>query len=303
MAPPDPRSQARTHANLDEPAKSLSDSTWCLVGGGNMASAIVHGSIDAGVMAADRFVIVEADAEKRDGWTREGVANFGGVREGLAHLASIERHPGDGHIVLAVKPQMYGAVAPGLCEELKRIPRRVCSIMAGVTTARIEESLGAGAHVVRVMPNTPAQIRMGTAAFARGVSMPLGEETQVVALFATLGKVVALREELFDAFTAIAGSGPAYLFALAEAMVAGAIKQGIEPTDADAIVRSVLEGSASLLARHAHLAPGSHRAAVTSRGGTTAAALQIWEERGVMQSIAEAIDAAAARGRELSRQI
>jgi pyrroline-5-carboxylate reductase len=151
------------------------------------------------------------------------------------------------------------------------------------------------------MPNTPAQIRMGCSAVALGRSASPGDDAFTRTLFAALGRVVTLEERLFDAFTAVAGSGPAYVFYLAEAMTKAAIHQGIGEADADAIVRSVLHGSAALLAGETSKPAADLRAAVTSKGGTTAAAIAVMNAKGVMEAMSEAIAAGTKRGEELSR--
>jgi len=126
-----------------------------------------------------------------------------------------------------------------------------------------------------------------------------GDDALARRLLSAVGNVVDLEEELFDAFTGVAGSGPAYVFALAEGMIAGAREAGIPEGEADRIVRGVIAGSAALLSEASGTRPADLRAAVTSKGGTTAAALAVWEEAGVVEAIARAIVAARDRGREL----
>lgn len=273
------------------------------VGGGNMCRAIVDGGIAAGVLRRDGVVVCEIDDAKRNEWLAKGFAAVSDVVEGMRMLRSSEGNPGGGHVLLAVKPQMVNAAAGALRTALDAdaLTRTVVSILAGTRTETLERLLGARARVVRVMPNTPAQIRMGCSAVALGRSARPGDDAFTRTLFAALGSVVLLDERLFDAFTAVAGSGPAYVFYLAEALTKAAVQQGIPESDADAIVRSVLHGSATLLAGEKNKPAADLRAAVTSKGGTTAAAIAIMDAKGMMGTMSEAIAAGTKRGEELSR--
>lgn len=265
-----------------------------------MAGAIIRGAIASGRIAADRFVIVEPDEAKRREFDSIGTQSFAELQEAATAFASIEPTPGDGHLVLAVKPQGFPQIAAGARAALVSRSRRVASIMAGTTTSMIEASLGPNARVIRLMPNTPAQIGKSTTAWSRGISARPGDEGLVVALFGTIGVTIELEERLLDAFTAVAGSGPAYLFYLAEAMMSGAIREGVEPRHASDIVRSVLVGASALLAATPNRSPAELRKSVTSRGGTTEAAVRVLDEAQVREAIERAIAEATARGKSLS---
>ncbi len=268
-----------------------------------MCRAIVEGGIAAGVLRSEGVIVCEIDDAKRAEWTAKNVAAVSNVGEGMRLLAARESTAGAGHVLLAVKPQMVDGAAAALRASLDAggITRTVVSILAGTRTEMLERLLGSQARVVRVMPNTPAQIRMGCSAVALGRSAHPGDDAFTRTLFAALGRVVSLEERLFDAFTAVAGSGPAYVFYLAEAMTKAAVQQGIHEADADAIVRSVLHGSAALLAGETNKPAADLRAAVTSKGGTTAAAIAVMDAKGVMTAMSEAIAAGTKRGAELSR--
>lgn len=282
----------------------LSATAWCVVGGGNMASAIVLGAIDAGVVNAGQFVIVEIDAEKRRQFEANGIAAVATMTEGMTRLESIETEKGLGIVLLAVKPQMLGDVASELRPLLAgpANTRRVVSILAGTPTSILESALGNSARILRAMPNTPAKIRRGTTALACGKSARPNDDQDAANLFGALGLVLRLDESLFDAFTAIAGSGPAYLFYLAEGLIRAAVEQGFSEQQADSIVRSMLAGSAELLAGDTAASPANLRAAVTSKGGTTAAATSVLDSARVLETFGQAIAAATERGRELSRR-
>lgn len=273
------------------------------VGGGNMCRAIVDGGIAEGVLRRESVIVCEVDEAKRREWTAKGYQAVADVRDGMRLLSTCDAEDKVGQVLLAVKPQMVESAAASLRAALDAggVSRVVISILAGTRTTTLERLLGEKARVVRVMPNTPAQIRMGCSALTRGLSATMEDFLFPVFLFESLGRVVELEERLFDAFTAVAGSGPAYVFYLAEAMTKAAVQHGIHEADADAIVRSVLHGSAALLAGETNKPAADLRSAVTSKGGTTAAAIAVMDAKGVMETMNQAIAAGTRRGEELSR--
>lgn len=265
------------------------------VGGGNMASAIIEGATRAGVMG-DAWVVAEPDASKRAGFARAVPS----ARDAIRWLRDHEPAPGAGQILLAVKPQAIDAVAREVGPELRadEPERVVVSILAGTPSAKIRALLGAG-RIVRVMPNTPAQIGRGVSAIAPGAGAGEADLARATELFEAVGAVVPVEEPLMDAFTALAGSGPAYVFFLAEAMVDAGVAVGFDRAQALAIVRETLAGSALLLANAAR-EPRALREAVTSRKGTTEAATDVLDARGVRDAVVAAIVAARDRGRALA---
>ncbi len=269
-----------------------------VIGFGSMGSSIVRGACRSGLVAPGDVIVAEPDEGRRRDAAILGIARVhADASDALADMADRERMGGEGTILLAIKPQMLaelGANVHGRAGE-----RRTISILAGVTAHRVREAMGGGVRVVRVMPNLPASIGQGVAAIARGASPADLAFTRELFL-ATGPQVMEIDEGLMDAFTALAGSGPAYVFFLAESMVRAGVEMGFTPGEADAAVRQTLLGAASMLASDPR-DPGSLRAAVTSRGGTTAAALASMETDGVDDSLRRAIKAAEARGRELGR--
>jgi pyrroline-5-carboxylate reductase len=264
-----------------------------VLGGGNMARAILLGALRSGVVGQEDIVVAEPDGVKREVFQREGVraaARFRDLGERIGSETSV---------MLAVKPQVLPEVAGEVAETCGGGERVVVSILAGARGAGIRERLGAWARVVRVMPNTPAQVGRGVSAITLSAGAREGDDRLARELMGAVGRVVDLPEELFDAFTAVAGSGPAYVFYLAEAMARGAVACGIDPAQADEIVRGVISGSAALLDASRDSSASELRAAVTSRGGTTLAATSAMDESGVMTAIERAIVAARDRGREL----
>lgn len=271
-----------------------------------MGRAIVLGGISSGVLDGERVGVVEPGVEARARLVRESegigavaVEQFGTMREGLDWLVSRERGALGG-VMLCVKPQALGAVAGELHAWGALGERPVVSILAGVSTRQLREVLGAGARLARAMPNLPMKIGRGCTAIAED---PAGDPGAMELARSVLGAggqmVVALDESLMDAFTALAGSGPAYLFYLGEAMIGAGERLGIPRELCDRVVRATLGGSAELLRGSAEGA-GELRRAVTSPGGTTAAALAVFEHLQVGASIERGIVAARDRGRELS---
>jgi pyrroline-5-carboxylate reductase len=261
-----------------------------VIGGGNMARAILLGAFDAGAIDPAGVVIAEPDEAKRIGFAGRGARC----------VESADRLAGalgpDAAILLAVKPQVFPVAAAAMGDVGDRV---VISIMAGVTSGSIRAAMGGSARVVRTMPNTPAQIGMGVTAVALGAGARPGDDALARSILGSVGSVVSIDESMLDAFTAVVGSGPAYVFALAEAMFRGALAVGFDPQLADRIVRGTIEGAAGLLMTHGELSPGALRAAVTSKGGTTAAAVEALESGGFFAVVERAIVAARDRGVEL----
>ena len=264
-----------------------------VIGYGNMGKAIVDGLTGARQLSGappllerSRVVAVDPRAEASDVHIGRDFAAVAPLREGDA-------------LLLAVKPQVFPAVAASVAGAL-RSSTLALSVMAGITSQRISEALGRHARIVRAMPNTPAQIGQGATAFALGPGATAADAGAARAMLGALGPLVTqIDESLMDAFTAVAGSGPAYLFYFAEAMTAGAIKAGFDDQTADAVVRQTLLGSAMLLASDSRTSPAELRARVTSKGGTTEAALNTLADGKVHQAVVSAILAAGDRGREL----
>jgi pyrroline-5-carboxylate reductase len=285
---------------MDLPS-STSAPRLLVIGGGHMGGAILRGIVSSGLIRPDRVALVDPDPEKRRAAAGLGVRTVESLPSALRAM-----EPGT-HLLLAVKPQSFPAVAADL-RQASAGPgppahgsRLLISIMAGVTIATIEAAVP-GVRCVRVMPNLPASIGRSTSAISTGPSADTADLRFVLDIFSTLGRVLVIPEGQMDAFTAVAGSGPAYLFLLAEAMIRGAVRQGFSRQQATELVLSTVTGAAAMLETRNGVSPDPAvlRQAVTSRGGTTAAALHRLEEGRFLDLMAEAIDAAARRSRELS---
>ena len=297
----------------DRRAEGEGAAPWAVIGGGNMAGAIIRGGLEGGRLKAERVVVAEPDAGKRAAFAAWGVGVCASAAEAMARLGELEAGSGRGQVLIAVKPQVFAEVAGaiGAAEGAARGEGRrvVVSIMAGVTTEGIMARLqgaGAGAgklSVVRLMPNLPVAVGLGCTAMCLGAGAGAGDEDEAEALFSVFSRVVRLEEGRFDAFTAVAGSGPAYAFYLAEGMARGAAaaELGLDERGTREVIAAVLRGAAEMLVREPEAAAAELRARVTSKGGTTAAATAVLDAAGVLKALERAVVAARDRGRELGR--
>lgn len=260
-----------------------------LFGGGVMGESVLSGLLASGYAAED-VVVVEKRAERAAELTdRHGVDTASGPD--AVRSADV--------LLLVVKPHDVASV---LTEVADNLPRGVLvvSLAAGVTTAAIEQVLPANTAVVRVMPNTPARIGQGMAAASPGSHATEDHLELVTRLLSGTGKVLVVDEKQQDAVTAVSGSGPAYLFLVAEAMTDAAVTLGLPRDVARELVTQTLYGSATLLNQSGEH-PTLLREQVTSPGGTTAAALAALEANGLRRAFAEALTAARDRSLELGR--
>lgn len=264
------------------------------IGGGNMARSLIGGLIREGQAPASIHV-----AEPNAG-LREALARDFGV---IAHVDNVAAAMVSGIWVLAVKPQVMGAVLAQLAPVSADRAPLVVSIAAGVTHARIAAALGAKARVVRTMPNTPAMIGAGISGLYAGADVGPDERAAVAALLATAGATVWIDDEaLMDAVTAVSGSGPAYFFLLIEAMTAAGVRQGLPAATAAKLAAHTALGAARM-AIEAGEPPEILRQRVTSPGGTTAAALDTFAAGGFAELVDRAVAAATTRGQELAKGI
>jgi pyrroline-5-carboxylate reductase len=254
-----------------------------VVGGGRMGGALVGGLLAAG-WSPRVIAVVEASAGRRD----ELAVAFPGV-EVTADVRS-----GDGAVV-AVKP----ADAEGACRALGATATpRVLSIMAGVTLADLSTWLGPGTVALRAMPNTPALVRAGVSALAGSEQATEADRAWAEEILGAVGRVVRVDEGDLDAVTGLSGSGPAYVFLVAEALVDAGVAAGLSPEVSATLAIATLAGAGRLLVETDD-GPAALRAQVTSPGGTTEAGLRVLEEAGLRHALSAAVAAATARSREL----
>jgi len=255
-----------------------------LVGGGRMGEALLGGLIEQGVVSASEVHVVEPVAARRE--ALEGM--FPGISAGLEPVEAAGT-------VIAVKP---GDVARACGSAGAAGPGRVLSIAAGVTLDTLEGCLPRGTPVVRAMPNTPALVGKGASAIAAGASAGDEDLLWAESLLGAVGIVVRVSEPMLDPVTGLSGSGPAYVFLVAEALIDAGVLAGLPRPISEQLAVQTLLGSATLLAQSTEGAEAL-RAAVTSPGGTTAAGLRVLESHGVRSAFLEAVSAATARSREL----
>ncbi len=266
-----------------------------VVGGGKMGEALVSGLLAAGWAKPDEIVVAEALAARRDQLLDpEGLA---GRNPGLVITdspAGVEGSEAAGAVV-AVKPGDTEAACRSLAAAHVG---RVLSIAAGVTLARLQEWSGEGMPVVRAMPNTAALIGAGAAAIAPGACATDADLAWAEEILGSVGTVVRVPESLLDAVTGLSGSGPAYIFLVAEALIEAGVLVGLPRPVSQQLAVQTLLGSARLLAE-SDQGPEALRAAVTSPGGTTAAGLRALEAAAVRSAFLDAVVAATERSRAL----
>jgi len=263
------------------------NSSIVLAGAGKMGSAMLSGWLAQGI-AADRLTVI--DPAPSDGITSLAAK---GLRINPAQ-------PGDAAVlVMAVKPQMFADAAPQL-RALVKPATLVISIMAGVPIAKLSHACGG--KVVRAMPNTPAAIGRGVTVAVAETGVTSQQRDIADALLRATGSVEWIDDEaLMDAVTAVSGSGPAYVFLLAEELARAGIAAGLSPDIATRLARETVAGSGELLHR-SDLSSETLRKNVTSPGGTTAAALEVLMGPGGFQPLlTRAVAAAAKRSRELAK--
>lgn len=269
----------------------LPDTDIAFIGGGNMARSLIAGLLRRGMPAARIHVAEPVQA------LREALQADFGV-DVHADAAAATGHAG--LWVMAVKPQVMRGVCEALAGEAATARPLVVSIAAGITGAQLDRWLDGNQAIVRAMPNTPALLGAGVTGLHANAQVSPQQRTQAEQVLASAGRTVWIEDEAkMDAVTAVSGSGPAYVFLLAEAMEAAALEQGLPADAARTLVLDTVLGAARMLTE-AGEAPAELRRRVTSPGGTTQAAIETFQAGGLEALTARAIDAAARRGRELS---
>ncbi len=261
--------------------------TLALLGGGRMGEALLGGLLDAG-WDAEHLAVAEVDADRR----RVLEEQYPGVRVAPSPAWAVADTD---IVVLAVKP---GVAVEALEQSLPSLgaDTLVISIAAGVRLATLDAAVP-GRPVVRAMPNTPALVGRAATAIAGGAHATDAHLAEAERVLGAVGIVVRVPEVQLDAVTALSGSGPAYVFLVAEALIDAGVLAGLPRDIADLLTRETLLGASMLLADGE--SPEALRAAVTSPGGTTAAGLHVLESRGVRAALLDAVRAAAARSHEL----
>lgn len=266
--------------------------TIAFIGGGNMATSIIGGLIAADTAAADIIVSDPSDDQLTRVQTAHGVKV---TRDNSDAVKSADV------VVLAVKPHLVQTV----CESIKpslRSSTLIVSIAAGITEEAISRWLGSSTAIVRCMPNTPALLGLGASGLYANPQCSETDKTAAGKLLDAVGTTVWVeKESLLDVVTALSGSGPAYFFYLIESMTNSAIEQGLDATTAENLAIETAYGAAAM-ARNRSDTPGKLRENVTSKGGTTAAALASFESDGFPAIISRGMQAAETRAKTMGRE-
>ena len=261
------------------------------IGGGNMAAALIGGRVSSGASPRDFRVVEPLEAQR---------AALAGRFPGIAVFPAIAREAiaGAQVVVFAVKPQQMRDAARALAPSVADVPV-VLSIAAGIRSADLVRWLGGYSRIVRAMPNTPALVGAGISGVWVAPAVGAAARDAAVAVLQAGGAVVTFDDEVsLDAVTAVSGSGPAYVFYLLEAMEAAAIDAGLAPAAARKLAYATVAGGMAL-AQKSEADPATLRAQVTSKGGTTARAIETLDALGVKAAFVAAIRGAALRAREL----
>jgi pyrroline-5-carboxylate reductase len=259
-----------------------------ILGAGVMGETVLSGLLRAG-WHADQIVATDRRLERQHELT---------ARYGIKMLENTEAVADAETVILVVKPQDMSDLLAEIAEAIKP-GTLVVSLAAGVDTTFIESRLPEGVAVVRVMPNTPAQVDEGMAAISPGSHSTQDHLDRVTEILSATGRVITVPERYQDAVTAISGTGPAYLFFVVEAMIEAGVHLGLPRDTATELVVQTMLGSAKLL-RETGEHPTVLRERVTSPGGTTAAAVRQLEDHKVRAAFLRAMEAARDRSRELA---
>lgn len=270
------------------PAQTPRIMTLGFLGSGKMATALARGVMASGAFEPEDLMIADvvvAAAEK--------LAQVTG-----AHIARDNRELAgkSDAIVLCVKPYDALAVLQDTSKEL--VGKLVISIVAGLSTKALQEAAGPGARIVRVMPNTPALVHQGAAAYALAASANIGDADVVERIFGAVGFVARVKEDALDAVTGLSGSGPAFVFMVIEALADGGVLMGL-PRELALQLAAQTVGGAAKMVRETGEHPAVLRDQVTSPGGTTIAGVEALEKNGLRAALLGAVRAATERAREL----
>jgi len=258
------------------------------IGAGNMASAILGGVLRQELLPPNHIYMADPMADKL-GHLRQLGINVVNNNQSVALCVDI--------LIIAVKPQMFDDVLPDLADCVSG--KCVVSIAPGISVGYLQKRLH-GAHIVRVMPNTPLLVGKGATAIAEADNVPFERFQTIKDIFSAAGEVAVIRESQMDAIIAVNGSSPAFFFRMVDAMVMEAERQGIDPAVALRLAACTMEGSAIMLLQTGRTAK-ELTTQVCSPGGTTLAALSAFDEMGFEAIISEAMIRCTTRSQELGK--
>ena len=260
------------------------------LGFGNMGQAIGNGLLESGEISHNQLVLYDLFVDKLSNYGEQGSI----LAQSLPELAQKS-----GILILATKPQDMKSALEGL-EVDKCGDTLYISIAAGLSISFFEKHLGSSARIIRVMPNTPALVAAGAAAYALNDACTEADEALVRTIFDSVGIGRRVKESAIDAVTALSGSGPAYYFYLVECFVKAGVELGLSDKQATELAVQTLYGAGKML-REAGESPATLRENVTSKGGTTYAALESFRGDKLEKIVFNAMNAASERSRELGK--
>lgn len=264
------------------------------IGAGNMASAIIGGMLDSGFRAGGIWVSAPDDAHLQTIRNKFGVSVTTDNRY-CAQQADV--------LILAVKPQIMAEVCSDIAPVVQNTRPLMVSIAAGLTADTLDNWLGGGLPLVRVMPNTPSLVGRGAAGLFANSEVSDGQKQTVESIFNSIGKALWLEDEnQLHAVTALSGSGPAYFFLMLETLEAAATEAGIPAETARDLAIQTMAGAAEMAARSEH-DPAQLKRNVMSPGGTTEQAINTFEDGGLRPLVEKAYKAAMSRSRDMAREL
>lgn len=270
-----------------------------MLGGGNMNGAILAGLLASPSRPAEPIRVTTKSAASAERYAgAEHVAVASAERDPEANRAAVR---GAGIVVVGVKPVAVAGLLDEIGEALAP-DAVVISVAAGIPLEAIEARLPDGAAAVRAMPNTPATVRMGATGIAAGRAADARAMALARAVFASVGEVAEVPEAQLAAVTAASGSGPAYVYLLAERMIEAAVELGLEADIARELVVATVRGAGEMLVRSADAGPAELRRRVTSPNGTTERAIQVLDAEDLAGAVRRAMAANAARADEMARE-
>lgn len=268
--------------------------TISFIGAGNMASAIIGGMLDSGFQAGDIWVSAPDDNHLQTLRKRFGISVTTDNRYCVEQADMV---------VLAVKPQVMADVCRDIAPVVQNTRPLMVSIAAGLTADTLDEWLGGGLPLARVMPNTPSLVGKGAAGLYANSQVKDKQKTMVQAVFESIGSALWVDDESqLHAVTALSGSGPAYFFLMLEALESAATEAGMEATTARELAIQTMAGAAEMAGRSEH-DPAQLKRNVMSPGGTTEQAVNTFEDGGLRDLVKKAYGAAFTRSQEMSKEL
>jgi pyrroline-5-carboxylate reductase len=261
------------------------------LGAGKMATALARGFVRAGLVAAGQVIASDPSEAARASFAKEVGSKTTASNPEVAKFADV--------LVLAVKPDQVSGVLADIRDHFTG-KHCLISIAAGMPLARLEAGLGAGARLIRVMPNTPALVGASATAFALGKSALLEDGELALKLFSAVGLAFQVKEALLDAVTGLSGSGPAYAYVFIEGLSDGGVAAGLPREVATRLAAQTVLGSAKMVLETG-LHPGVLKDMVTSPGGTTIEGLHELEKGKMRGTLISAVRAAAEKSKKLGQ--